>query len=496
MHAAYALPPASSIASKTPDQARVLTTAGSRRVVSQVNTARAAFSGVNKRALPTGQVTVQSSGRLALSASGGRQYGLRSDGTLASFKSAQGASARFAPNGRFRSLQTANMNIQYGPHGGRTVVQQLPSHATLVSYGRHSGYMERTFVHGQVTLVQRAYVAPRGYFTPNATYVRTYSPYTYRGMTLVSYTPGIYYAPAFYGWAYNPWATPVAYAWGWTGDPWLDFANGYFAPLPMYSSPMQWMADYILGSTLAAAYQQQQDFQPEGAADAAASDAAADETASGDGSSDSEVYAQTTTPITPKLRAAVAEEVRQELAAENAVANDQARPEVQQLPEILQPRHVFLVNSLLNVYTEHGNCALTAGDLIVLVNATDSYAETPLLTVASSKSGDCPAGAQVQVVLQDLQEMDNNLRAQMDNAVAKLHADQGQGGLPAAPQSAIAPPPRPAIDGAPGIPEPGVSTMLDREQQQASQAETGVVQAAFANDDGGGKAKASNETAQ
>ena len=99
-------------------------------------------------------------------------------------------------------------------------------------------------------------------------------------------------------------------------------------------------------------------------------------------------------------------------------------------------------------------------------------------------------------MLQDLQEMDNNLRVQMDNAIAKLHSDQGQGGLPAAPQSAIASPPRQAIDGATTTPEPGVSAMLDQEQQQASLAETGVVQAAFASNGGGDKTQASKGPAQ
>jgi hypothetical protein len=484
IHAAYTMPSASSIASKTSNHS-VLTPAGSQRVVSQVNTARASLAGVNKRALPTGQVTVQSSGRLALTASGGRQYGLRPNGTLASFKSTQGGSAKFAPNGRFRSVQTAGMKIQYGPHGGRTVVKQLPNHATLVSFGRHSGYVQRPIAHAGASLVQRTYVAPRsGFFTKNTTYVQTFRTYTYRGVPLLSYAPAVYYAPEFYGWAYYPWATPAAYAWGWTGDAWVNAYSGYFAPLSAYSSPAQWMADYILGATLAKAYQEQQDFEPADA-DAAADDLAADEAAPAEDAAEGEVYAQTATPITPEIRAAVAEEVRQELASENAIASDQATPEVDQLQEILQPKHFFVVSTLLNVSSDQGNCALTGGDIIGVVKATGSEADTATLTVASGKKGDCPAGAQVEVAVQDLQEMDNNLRAQMDNAVAKLHSEQGQGGLPAAPKSAIAPPPRPAMDDVPSTPETGVSAMLGQEQDQAAQAEASVVKAAFASNAGG-----------
>jgi hypothetical protein len=59
--------------------------------------------------------------------------------------------------------------------------------------------------------------------------------------------------------------------------------------------------------------------------------------------------------------------------------------------------------------------------------------------------------------------------------------------LPAAPKSAIQPPPRPAMDDVPNSPEPGVAAQLDQEQTQASQAETGVVNAAFASNAGAEK---------
>ena len=150
------------------------------------------------------------------------------------------------------------------------------------------------------------------------------------------------------------------------------------------------------------------------------------------------------------------------------------------MSEILQPRHFFVVSTLLNVTSDQGNCSLTGGDIIGVLNPTGSDPQTALLSVASSKRGDCLAGAQVEVGLQDLQDMDNNLRAQMDNALAKLHSEQGKGGLPAGPRSAILPPPRPAMDDLPTSPEPGVGAMLSQEQVQASQEESQVTQTAFA----------------
>ena len=86
----------------------------------------------------------------------------------------------------------------------------------------------------------------------------------------------------------------------------------------------------------------------------------------------------------------------------------------------------------------------------------------------------------MEIALQDLQDMDNNLRAQMDNALAKLHSNQGRGGLPAAPKSAITPPPRPAMDDMPAA-EQDVPRMLAEEQKQASLEETQINQAVFSN---------------
>ena len=486
-HSVYKLPPASSFASGTFDGGAVLTQTASGQVLSQVNAARTKMSGINKHALPAGLVTVHPDGHLTLVASGGRRFNLRPDGTLASLSRAPagiapaatsvplGSVAKFAPSGRLRSLRTRNLDIQYGPHGSRTVVKRLPDQASLVSYGPHSGYLQRTIVQNNATSVQRTYV------TQNATYVRTYTPYSYRGVTLLTYVPPYYYSPAFYGWVYYPWPTPVSFKWGWRGYPWHGIYRVYFIPMPLYPSPVLWMTDYILASTLADGYDQQQDYSDD-------PNAAAPVTMpNDDDSSDQEIYAQTSTPITPALRAEIAAEVQQDLTAENAAATYQASPDAQpsspaqQLSLDLQPDRVFLVSSLLTVSLGAGTCSLTAGDILQVVDPSGSNPRlTALLSVASSKRGDCPAGAQVELYLQDLQDMDNYLRAQTDDALAKLHSTQGQQGLPAAPQPALAPPTPSSTDNAAPTPDPGVASMLAEAQQQASQEETNLLQSAFA----------------
>jgi hypothetical protein len=100
------------------------------------------------------------------------------------------------------------------------------------------------------------------------------------------------------------------------------------------------------------------------------------------------------------------------------------------------------------------------------------------LLVVSSRKGDCPAGITVSVPLGDLQEMQNNFRAQLDSGLQALRDQQGKGGLPGAPMSAIAPPPRPVDE--PPAGNINVQAQLDAQQQQANQAESTVTQSAFA----------------
>ena len=101
------------------------------------------------------------------------------------------------------------------------------------------------------------------------------------------------------------------------------------------------------------------------------------------------------------------------------------------------------------------------------------------LRVASSKRADCPVGVQLAVSLQDLQEMHNSLRARLDAGLQELFAKQGTGDLPSAPETALAPPPRPVMADRPTIVDSNVAALLDAQRQEAKQTESGIVRTAF-----------------
>ena len=431
------------------------------------------MKGINQKPLPTGDVTVHPNGRLTLNAAGGRQYGVRSDGTVSSYRDSA-KSVTFDRNGRVSSLHTANLDVQHGPAGQRTIISHLPNNTTVVSTGRHSGYVERNVVIGNHTYIQRTILVNQRIST------RTYIGYPYGGIVLNRYVTPFYYAPGFYGWTYDAWGNPVPYGWGWMGDPWYMGPDPYFAAYPGYPGAAFWLTDFMIGQTLSAAYQMQAD----AALDNNDADYSADASAprADDSGRSDMLEAGANTPLTPAIKNQIAEEVKQELAADKAASAAQAQETNSgELASVLsRPNYVFVVASNLDVTTaDQQACGLQPGDTLQVKYPAGSGATVVELLVASSKRKDCPAGVMVSVSVQDLQEMQNSFRAQMEDGLAALQASQGRNGLPAAPADALATP-RTTLAEASPVAASDMTAMLDTQRQQADQSEAQVAASAFA----------------
>jgi hypothetical protein len=436
-HPAYKLPP-SATGSGTANGSSVLTASGSASVLHDVNSARSNLKGINKSPIPAGVVTTHGDGSLTVKSADGRQYGLRPNGTIASYTS-QGKTVAFRGNGQIRSIHTPTMDITHNSLGQRTVIMRRPDNSVLVSTGPRSGYVQRTITQNGRPLVLRTYVSGV------TSHTQVFTTYSYHGMVLNEYVPGFYYPADFYGWAYYPWLAPVPFAWGWAGEPWYAYYGPYFAASQAYANAAQWLTDYYLSQTLADGYQDTQAAAQDDGPDPADANSAPvnDAPAPND-----EAVAQTDTPITPELKQAIADEVQQQLSYENAASADPAQaPTLDGLPQVLIPNHYFVASTPLNVVTSDSlTCGISAGDVLQLAAPPPDNAVSGDVTVITTHQGDCPAGAQLSLSLMDLQDMQNNFRAKLDMGLSALHNSQGQGGLPAAPQSAIGPPPRPAAN--------------------------------------------------
>lgn len=230
---------------------------------------------------------------------GNAQYHTDSGGRLVQY-SRPGTEARFGNNGRvsyahFTRPDRSTVIVNRGPRGERTVVTVRPDRTRVVSYGPRYGYVERP-------LAARPGYISRTYVYGGRPYVRVYHSYGWRGVTYYRYVPPVYYHPVFYGWAFNPWITPISFRWGWYRDPWYGYWGGYFAPAPVYPTAALWLTDYLLAENLRLAYESRQ------AAQQGQYEPAPD-------------YPQTGATLTPEIKAAIAEEVRQQIEAERAAAS-------------------------------------------------------------------------------------------------------------------------------------------------------------------------------
>lgn len=300
------------------------------------------------------------------------------------------------------------------PEGFRRVEAQRSGGRTVVAdFGGHRGYVQRPMAFRGQNFVQRTY------FSHGHTYAQMYRPYRYGGFIYDIYVPHRYYRPAFYSWIYRPWRSGFYFSWGWMGSPWYAYYGWYFRPYAVYPSPVFWLTDYMMAITLEDAYQARLDaalaFSP---------------------------YAPGEVSLTPQVKQAIADEVRRQLDQERANAERtmaNAEPVYGAAPPIFASNgpSVFVVSSPVNVYMAGGGeCAITEGDVLRLVRRPAPSAYDTQLIVLASKGPDCPCGSTVSVRLEDLQEMDNQMRARVDQGLAELQSHQGQGGLPAVPSSA------------------------------------------------------------
>jgi len=381
-----------------------------------------------------------------------------------------GSAVRTRSNGRVSDVHDARrgMDVHHGLNGGRRVSMERHDGSRVYSERGRPGYVQRGYAfHGHD-------YARRSYFYHGHEYNRFYRGYGYRGLMLNVYAPGFYFHPGFYGWAYNPWAAPIAFGWGWGGSPWYGRYGYYFQPYPVYPSAAFWLTDYIISQNLQAAYAAQQE--------------AAETAPTPDGGSGGQPV------LTPEVKQMIADEVKAQLALENQEAQQNTQgqdvdPGSSGIARLLSDGHphVFVAGGNLDVTDASGQeCVVSDGDTLQLRQPPPSDATTANLVVLSSKGNpECQISLTVQVQLTDLQEMQNHMRETIDQGLQDLQAKQGTGGLPAAPPSAQGAPATAQYAAVAPPPEANLAADIQGADQQSGQAEKDVTSEAAATDGGG-----------
>ncbi len=374
-----------------------------------------------------------------------------------SVRAANGSEVRTRANGSRADVHDARrgMDVHHGLNGGRSVRVERADHSRIVAERGGRGYVQHPYG------FRGHEYGHRTYYEHGRAYDRFYRGYNYHGAYIEMYAPSFYYRPAFYGWAYNPWAVPIAYpiaAWGWAAAPWYGVYGGFFTPYPVYASASLWLTDYMISQSLAASYQAQADAQVQ--AQAMANPA----------------------PLTPQVKDMISAEVQRQIALENSEAatakTAEADPASSGIQRMLTDnvQHVFVAGKDLDVVDAVGTeCPISEGDALQLTGQTAPNADAATLSVLASKGGkECPRGDTVSVPLPDLQDMQNHMRETIDQGMGELQAKQGKGGLPALPPSANAPPEKAvfAMDAPP--PDPTAATQINQQWGEADKAEQEV----------------------
>ena len=132
------------------------------------------------------------------------------------------------------------------------------------------------------------------------------------------------------------------------------------------------------------------------------------------------------------------------------------------------------MNTVLTETTGDGTeCALSPGDVLTRIEDTADANKAVKVLVSSSQKSDCHSGTQVAVQVEDLQDMHNHFREQLDNGLKELASNQGKNGMPAAPDTTTKANPDGQVQ-----PDLTVQQQLQSQESDADKAESEVQQTA------------------
>jgi hypothetical protein len=394
---------------------------------------------------------------------------------------ANGAAVRTRADGSRSDVHDPKrgMDIHHGLNGNRRVSVERADHSRIVAERGGRGYVQHPYMfHGRE-------FGHRTYFEHGRPYDRFYGRYGYHGHYYDVYAPRAYYPFGFYGYAYAPWAAPVPYAWA--PAPWVAPYAAYYAPYPVYPAPAFWLADFVIGASLAAAYEAGHNAGAAGALlepepilypSLARFSAAVGELLVG-----SAEAAAASPALSPEVKQQVSDEIKLLVQQEGDQAktdgaNQDADAGANSVMKLLGDNHphVFVAGADLDLVATSGSeCAISQGDVVRVASLPAGDAESVSAAVLASKGNkECAANTSVSIALSDLQEMHNHMRESVDDGLAELQKKQGTGGLPAAPAGAAAPPVPAAFAKDAPAPEAGAAAELAQQAKEADAAEQDV----------------------
>ena len=350
------------------------------------------------------------------------------------------------------------MSIHHGPDGSRRITVDKPDGSRVVVPSRGVAYVQHPYLYQAHAFDHRTF-SDRGQLSH-----QLYRPYTYGATTLDAYAPQRFYSPDVYQWATTRYSAPQVPSWNYVtqGAPWFVESRSYFTPEPAYTSPLFWLTDFVLATSLIAAYNAHAGSAtppgaPPGAPPPAQATAAAPAAQSTAGQAAAAPAAQPTvgqaaaapaaqpTPgpaapppteaqralagspaadsspeVTPEVKEMLADEVSRQIKEESVEARQNAQNKEPQpgeggiIQELNQKEpHTFIVTSDLDLVDSTGRrCTLGEADVIQVISGPKQTTGTAEAVVLSSRGSGmkCERAARVDIALADLQDMQNYMR--------------------------------------------------------------------------------------
>jgi hypothetical protein len=192
-----------------------------------------------------------------------------------------------------------------------------------------------------------------------------------------------------------PRAFPSVYANSWfhTYDPWYGRYSGFYAYRTYYNSPSQWLLDYYYSNLL-------RSYQEELAQEQAYS-------------TYQNQYIQS--QIDENTRYQLESQIQQSMySGQVASVTDTA---------LRDPNHLYVVSEEVNALNQYGqSCSVTRGDVIQL-NGAYYGTSTASMIVVSSKDESCDAGSILTLSIDQIQEFENDMAADIDDGLDLMAND-------------------------------------------------------------------------
>jgi hypothetical protein len=182
--------------------------------------------------------------------------------------------------------------------------------------------------------------------------------------------------------------------------------------------------------------------------------------------------------LTPEVKQMIAEDVKAQIAEDKAAAAAQASgaqpPSGDHVPPSLDPnRRVFVVSAAIAPALGDEACSLTSGDVIKRTEDDQDANKSVAVQVLASKKDDCAIGSTPRVQVQDLEDMHDEFRHQLEAGMKSLSENQGKGGIPNGPKGTTTPNPEGVV-----TPDTDVADELKKMDKEADADEQDVQQAA------------------